>query len=46
MSIANSRLDWDTYKDAENHQKHGVSCSRAQDAFADTHSRDCQGHHT
>ncbi|OFZ66204.1 MAG: hypothetical protein A2V79_12290 [Betaproteobacteria bacterium RBG_16_56_24] len=33
MAIA--RFDWDTDKDAENQQKHGVSFSRAQYAFAD-----------
>ena len=33
--MANSRFDWDTDKDAENQQKHGVSFSRAQYAFAD-----------
>ena len=33
--MANSRFDWDTDKDAENQQKHGVSFSRAQNAFAD-----------
>ena len=35
--MANSRFDWDTNKDAENQQKHGVSFSRAQYAFADPH---------
>ena len=30
-----TRFDWDTNKDAENQQKHGVSFSRAQYAFAD-----------
>ncbi|MBI5890492.1 MAG: BrnT family toxin [Nitrosomonadales bacterium] len=33
--MANSRFDWDTDKDAENQQKHGVSFSHAQYAFAD-----------
>ena len=33
--MANTRFDWDTDKDAENQQKHGVSFSRAQYAFAD-----------
>ena len=33
--MANARFDWDTDKDAENQQKHGVSFSRAQYAFAD-----------
>jgi len=33
--MANTRFDWDTEKDAENQQKHGVSFSRAQYAFAD-----------
>ena len=46
--MASTRFDWDTDKDAENQQKHGVSFSRAQYAFADpkrviatdtTHSR-------
>jgi uncharacterized protein len=33
--VANTRFDWDTDKDAENQQKHGVSFTRAQFAFAD-----------
>jgi uncharacterized protein len=33
--MANSRFIWDIDKDAENQQKHGVSFSRAQYAFAD-----------
>ena len=33
--MANTRFDWDTDKDAENQQKHGVSFPRAQYAFAD-----------
>lgn len=33
--MANTRFDWDTDKDAENQQKHGVSFARAQYAFAD-----------
>ena len=33
--MAVTRFDWDTDKDAENQQKHGVSFSRAQYAFAD-----------
>ncbi|MHB1621487.1 MAG: BrnT family toxin [Sulfuricella sp.] len=33
--MANTHFDWDTDKDAENQQKHGVSFSRAQYAFAD-----------
>ncbi len=33
--MANTRFDWDTDKDAENQQKHGVSFIRAQFAFAD-----------
>lgn len=33
--MANTRFDWDTDKDVENLQKHGVSFSRAQYAFAD-----------
>lgn len=46
--MASTRFDWDTDKDIENQQKHGVSFARAQYAFADpqrviaediTHSR-------
>ncbi|MDP2760710.1 MAG: BrnT family toxin [Sideroxyarcus sp.] len=33
--MANTRFDWDTDKDTENQQKHGVSFSRVQHAFAD-----------
>lgn len=33
--MANTRFDWDADKDAENRQKHGVSFTRAQFAFAD-----------
>ena len=33
--MATTRFDWDTDKDAENQQKHDVSFSRAQYAFAD-----------
>ena len=33
--MAITRFDWDADKDAENQQKHGVSFSRAQYAFAD-----------
>lgn len=33
--MANTRFDWDTGKEPENQQKHGVSFSRAQHAFAD-----------
>ena len=33
--MASSSFDWDSDKDAENQQKHGVSFSRAQYAFAD-----------
>ncbi len=33
--MANTHFDWDTDKDAENQQKHGVSFTRAQYAFAD-----------
>ncbi|MDO8810568.1 MAG: BrnT family toxin [Gallionella sp.] len=33
--MANTRFDWDTDKDAENQQKHDVSFSHAQYAFAD-----------
>ena len=33
--MANTRFDWDADKDAENQQKHGVSFTRAQYAFAD-----------
>ncbi len=33
--MVDTRFDWDTDKDADNQQKHGVSFSRAQYAFAD-----------
>lgn len=33
--MAKTRFDWDNDKDAENQQKHGVSFTRAQFAFAD-----------
>jgi len=33
--MAITRFDWDTDKDAENQQKHGISFARAQYAFAD-----------
>ena len=33
--MAKTRFDWDPDKDAENQQKHNVSFSRAQSAFAD-----------
>jgi uncharacterized protein len=33
--MANTHFDWDTGKDAENQQKHGVSFFHAQYAFAD-----------
>lgn len=33
--MANAHFDWDTGKDAENQQKHGVSFSHAPYAFAD-----------
>jgi uncharacterized protein len=33
--VAITHFDWDTNKDAENQQKHGVSFTRAQYAFAD-----------
>ena len=33
--MAITRFEWDTDKDAENQQKHGVSFSGAQHAFAD-----------
>jgi len=33
--MANTRFDWNTDKDAENQQKHGISFNRAQYAFAD-----------
>ncbi len=33
--MASSDFDWDAGKNAENQQKHGVSFSRAQHAFAD-----------
>ena len=33
--MANTRFDWDTDKDVENQQKHGVSFTHAQYAFTD-----------
>lgn len=33
--MAKPRFDWDSGKDTENQQKHGVSFARAQYAFAD-----------
>jgi uncharacterized DUF497 family protein len=33
--MVNTRFDWDTDKDAENRQKHGIPFARAQFAFAD-----------
>ena len=33
--MANTRFDWDADKDTENQQKHGISFTRAQYAFAD-----------
>ena len=33
--MAITHFDWDTDKEAENQQKHGVSFTRAQFAFAD-----------
>jgi uncharacterized protein len=33
--MANTHFDWDTGKDAENQQKHGVSFFHAQYAFVD-----------
>mgnify|MGYP001481529575 FL=1 len=33
--MAKTRFGWDPAKDAENREKHGVSFSRAQYAFAD-----------
>ena len=33
--MASTCFDWDSDKDAENQQKHGVSFNRAQYAFAD-----------
>jgi hypothetical protein len=33
--MARTRFDWDPDKDVENQEKHGVSFSRAQYAFAD-----------
>jgi uncharacterized protein len=33
--MAITRFDWDSFKDAENQRKHGVTFSRAQYAFAD-----------
>ena len=34
--MASTSFDWDSDKDAENQQKHGVSFNRAQFAFADS----------
>ena len=34
--MADTRFDWDSKKDAENQQKHGVAFGRAQHAFADS----------
>jgi uncharacterized protein len=34
--MAQTRFDWDPDKDAENQQKHGVSFTLAQYAFADS----------
>lgn len=34
--MASTSFDWDSDKDAENQQKHGVSFNRAQYAFADS----------
>jgi uncharacterized DUF497 family protein len=33
--MAKTRFDWDPGKDVENQEKHGISFSRAQYAFAD-----------
>ena len=33
--MANTRFEWDSDKDAENQEKHGVSFIHAQFAFAD-----------
>ena len=33
--MAKARFDWDPGKDAENQRKHGISFTRAQDAFLD-----------
>ena len=33
--MADTRFDWDSKKDVENQQKHGVAFGRAQYAFAD-----------
>ena len=35
--MSKTRFEWDADKDAENQQKHGVSFSLAQYAFADPH---------
>ena len=32
-----TRFEWDTNKDLENQQKHGVAFAKAQHAFADPH---------
>ena len=33
--MARARFEWDANRDHENRQKHGVSCAKAQFAFAD-----------
>ena len=35
--MAEARFEWDSEKDQENQQKHGISFARAQYAFADPH---------
>ena len=35
MSVAKARFEWDSNKDRENQEKHGVSFAKAQFAFAD-----------
>jgi uncharacterized protein len=35
--MAKTKFEWDSEKDALNHEKHGVSFSIAQYAFADPH---------
>jgi uncharacterized DUF497 family protein len=35
MSMAKARFEWDSKKDEENQEKHGVPFAKAQFAFAD-----------
>jgi len=35
--MAKARFEWDSKKDRENQEKHGVSFAKAQFAFADPH---------